>query len=164
MVGSPFILVRRNGRQTLLNTTQIVSVYLDDIDLSSNRGKIIYKQYAPEQGVLYTMQVLLTGRREMEFIFATAADRDDLYGRILSAMPPAMVINSTSPDVPRLPEEPVTDRKTTFTRDEVFTTREEFQRAVAKVLEQEKSKWQAEANEAAAAKPLLKARDGEKTS
>lgn len=110
MVGSPFILIQRPGRRTLLNAAEIVSAYTEDIDLASNQGKLFYKQYDPAQGTLYTVQMLLTSRREMEHIFTTAAARDELFARLLAAMTPGVTIDIDEPRPVMLPEEPMPER------------------------------------------------------
>ena len=104
MVGSNFILTKRNGDNTLLNIAEIVSAYTENIDLHSTKGRLIYKHYSTEQGLLYTVQLLLTGRRDMEYIFATAADRDAFYEQITAAISPAVIIEITAPKVPVLPD------------------------------------------------------------
>ena len=105
MVGSTFILTKRHGDNALLNIAEIVSVYTEDIDLHSTKGRVIYKQYPTEQGTLYTVQLLLSGRRDMEYIFATAADRDGLYDQLMAAISPSVVIEITALKVPLLSEE-----------------------------------------------------------
>jgi hypothetical protein len=132
MVGSSFILTQRNGDKMLLNTAEVISIYTEDIDLRSSRGRYVYKQYPTAQGMLYTVQVMVTSRRDIEYIFAEAAARDALYEQLLSAIPPALVIDIAAPKVPQLVEEEGPERKM-YTREEVFATREDFERAVAAV-------------------------------
>ncbi|RZJ87143.1 MAG: hypothetical protein EOO60_12530, partial [Hymenobacter sp.] len=67
MVGSQFVLIKRNGRRTLLNIAQVASIYTSDIVIASKAGQIEYgSRYPVEQGTLYTIQLMLTSRREME--------------------------------------------------------------------------------------------------
>lgn len=134
MVGSAFIHTQRpNGCRTLINVNQVASIYTTEVDLASKDGQYGYKQYAPEQGMLYTIQVMLTSRREMEYLFTTAVDRDTLYNQFVAALAPSVTLEFDTPQ-PKLKEkEPVPEEKL-YTKDEVFCTREEFERAIAQVL------------------------------
>jgi hypothetical protein len=135
MVGSSFILIKCNGRRTLLNVAQVASIYTSDIEIASKAGQIEYRhRYSIEQGTIYTIQMMLTTRREMEYIFARAAERDEAYDQIVAALAPAVVIESTAPIVPEVPEQSWSRfRKPTFP-NKAFATEAEYDRAVASVL------------------------------
>jgi hypothetical protein len=106
MVGSTYIQIKRNGRRTLLNVAQVASIYTSDIEIASKAGQIEYRhRFSVEQGTIYTIQMMLASRREMEYIFATAAERDEVYNQIVIVLAPSVVIESTAPFVPEVPEE-----------------------------------------------------------
>jgi hypothetical protein len=136
MVGSTYIHIKRNGRRTLLNVTQVASIYTSDIEIASKAGQIEYgTRYPVEQGTIYTIQLMLTSRREMEFIYALADERDEVYDQIVAALAPAVVIESLAPNVPLSPEESWSKfRKPSFPND-VFATEEEYDRALYRVVE-----------------------------
>ncbi len=141
MVGSTYIHIKRNGRRTLLNVAQVASIYTSDIKIASKAGRIEYgHRYPVEQGTIYTIQLLLTSRREMEFIYATADERDELYNQIVAALAPAVTIESPVPFVPEIPENESWSRfrKPTFP-NEVFATEEEYDRALDKAVADLKS-------------------------
>jgi hypothetical protein len=141
MVGSTYIHIKRNGRRRLLNIAQVASIYTSDIELTSKAGKIEYgHRYSVEQGTIYTIQLMLTSRREMEYIFARADERDEVYDQIVAALAPAVTIESSAPFVPEVPENEVWSkfRKPSFPND-VFATEEEYDRALARVIEDLKS-------------------------
>lgn len=110
MVGSSFLLLQRAGRQTLLNAAEIVSAYTEDIDLASNQGTQLYDRFDPALGTLYTIQFLLTSRREMELVYGTAAARDEVYAQLVAALAPSVTIASTEPLPTQLPEVPLPER------------------------------------------------------
>lgn len=101
MVGSPFIQINRHDRRRLLNSSQIVAVYTEDFDLTTRRGQLLYDDYDHEVGMLYTVQLLLTSRREMEYVFADKAERDSMYEELLQLLTPSATISIASPFVER---------------------------------------------------------------
>lgn len=140
MVGSTYIHIKRNGRRTLLNAAQIASVYTSDIEIASKAGQVEYgKRYPIEQGTLYTIQLMLTSRREMELIYARADERDEVYNQIVAALAPAVTIESFAPAVPEVPEESWSKFRKPAFPNEVFSTEEEYDRALARVVEDLKS-------------------------
>ncbi len=138
MVGSTYIYFKRNGRRTLLNVAQIASVYTSDIDLASKAGKVEYShQYPLEQGTIYTSQLMLTSRREMEQVYARADERDEVYNQLVAALAPAVVIESFAPFVPAVsekPEESKEARKSTYPTD-LFDNQEDYALAMANAID-----------------------------
>jgi hypothetical protein len=131
MVGSPFILTRRDGRQSLLNTSQIVFIYNEDIDRATRAGALGYSEYDPTISKLYTIQVLLTSRREMEYVFATADERDAAYDDLIKAISPGVTIDIAAPRMERV-EPPMPPKPTPEPAlDYPDYSREELNRAIA---------------------------------
>lgn len=97
MVGSSFILTRRHGRLTLLNTTEIAAAYTEEVDRTTRRGRNLYTEYDAEVTIFYTVQVMLTGRREMEYVFANLTERDALFEEIRKALSPSVTIDIAEP-------------------------------------------------------------------
>lgn len=97
MVGSSFILTRRHERLTLLNTAQIVSAYTEDIDRTTREGQLRYNDYEPSVAKLYTIQLLLTSRREMEFVFASYKERDSVFEQMQKAVSPGLTLDIAEP-------------------------------------------------------------------
>lgn len=134
MVGSPFVLIKRNGRQTLLNISQIASLWVEDIDLSSGSDNIMYRDVDPAIGVVYSLEVLMTSRRELYFQFPNAADRDAVYEQLLAAISPSLVIESNGPSTPKLPGQKWSHfPKPTFP-NEVFATEREYDRKASDAM------------------------------
>ena len=79
---------------------------------------------------------MLASRREMEYIFATEAERDAMYDQFLTAVAPAMIIESTAPWPEQVPDPPLGANADTrrYTRDEVYLTKEDFDRAMNDAL------------------------------
>jgi hypothetical protein len=141
MVGSTYIHIRRNGRRTLLNVAQVASIYTSDIEIASKAGQIEYgHRYPVEQGTIYTIQLMLTSRREMEFIYAKADERDEVYDQIVAALAPAVTIENLAPFVPEIPATEAWSkfRKPLFP-NEIFATEEEYDRALDRVVADLKS-------------------------
>lgn len=130
MVGSPFVLIKRNGRQTLLNISQIASLWVEDIDLASGIDNIMYRDIDPAIGMVYSLEVLMTSRRELYFQFPNAADRDALYGQLLAAISPSLVIESNGPSTPKLPGQKWSHFPKPKFPNEAFATEQEYDRAV----------------------------------
>ena len=159
MVGSTYIHIKRNGRRRLLNIAQVASIYTSDIDLTSKAGKLEYSsQYPLEQGTIYTIQLMLATRREMEYVFARADERDEVYDQIVAALAPTVVIESLAPFVPEIPEEPAKPkepRKPSYPTD-LFNSQEEYALAMANAIDQirqEKAKAAAQQPPATEAPP-----------
>jgi hypothetical protein len=135
MVGSTYIHIKRNGRRTLLNVSQIASAYTSDIEIASRAGQIEYgKRYPLEQGTIYTIQMMLNTRREMEFIFARADERDEVFNQIAAALAPSVVIESFAPFVPEIKEEPEKPRKPSYPAD-LFDNQEDYALAMANAID-----------------------------
>jgi hypothetical protein len=134
MVGSTFIQTNRGDHRTLINTAQVVSIYTKDIELASKGGMIEYRRYSIELGTIYTIQVMLTSRREMEYVFATAAERDELYNQMVQAIAPAVSIENNAPIVPELTEEREKLPYKPAFPNAVFANEDEYNNAVARVM------------------------------
>ena len=102
MVGSSFILTRRPERHTLLNSAQIVWAYTEDIDRSTREGQMRYEDYDPAVTTLYTIQLVLTSRREMEYVFASCAERDALFEGMQKAVYPSVTLDIAEPLIKRI--------------------------------------------------------------
>ena len=134
MVGSQFVLIKRNGRDTLINISQIASLWVENIDLSSEREAMMYRDVDPALGTLYALELLMTSRREVYFHYPNAADRDAVYEQLLAAISPALVIESNGPRTPKMPEQRWSRfPKPTFP-NEVFATEQEYDRAVSRAM------------------------------
>jgi hypothetical protein len=101
MVGSSFIYTECGKRKTLINTTQITAVYVEDIDLNANSVSAACKEYDPAQGTIYLLNILLTGKVGFDYHFTAAADRDAMYEKIMATLVPAVTIIDTSPSPQR---------------------------------------------------------------
>ncbi|MDO7851365.1 hypothetical protein [Hymenobacter convexus] len=108
MVGSSFIYTVCGKRRTLLNTAQIASVHVNDVDVDSEPARRRYEEYDPLEGKIYLLTIVMANGLYSEYLYATAEDRDKMYDGILAALAPAATIIDTSPDVPRKPEGPKT--------------------------------------------------------
>ena len=97
MVGSPFILINKNGRRTLLNTAQITSICGVEL-LLTDAERRIYWEYPPEQEMAYFVRV---EQQEgfLNFMFTDAAERDELLDRLIAAISPSIIIDS-APGLP----------------------------------------------------------------
>jgi hypothetical protein len=162
MVGSTYIHIKRNGRRTLLNIAQIASIHTSDIELASKAGQLEYSsKYSLEQGTLYTIQLMLTSRREMEYIFARADERDEVYDQLVTALAPAVVIESQAPFVPVMPEEPQEPEKPKEPREpsypaDLFGSQEEYILAMANAIDRiRQEKAQAAPQQLAPTPPTL---------
>lgn len=134
MVGSQFVLIKRNGRSTLLNISQIASLWVDDVDLNDGHVHPYYADVDPALGTVYSLELLMTSRREVYFHFPNAADRDAVYEQLLAAISPALVIESNGPRTPMKASQKWSRfAKPTFP-NEVFATEEEYDRAVSQVM------------------------------
>jgi len=92
MVGSPFIVINKNGRRTLLNTAQITCVYNVEI-LLTNALRRIYWEYPPEQEMAYIVRVEQQ-KGFLNFMFTDAAERDELLDKIIATISPSTTIDS----------------------------------------------------------------------
>jgi hypothetical protein len=101
MVGSPFIYIECGQRRSLLNTTQIALVNIDDVDINSKESRSLYDNLDPVDGKIYVMRIFLTFGKPSEYLFVTAADRDVMYDKVVAALAPSAIIIDTSPDVPK---------------------------------------------------------------
>lgn len=149
MVGSPFLYTECGTRRTLLNSTQIAAVYVDEVDVNSKYATALHREFDPPGGKIYTLEILMAHGRPFHYFFTTAADRDAMYSDVCAALVPSVTIVNTAPDVPRKPKELDAQRRDAegnklYTRDEVFCTREEFGRAIIEVVEKEKLRWEQE--------------------
>ena len=108
MVGSPFIYTQCGKRRTLLNTTQIGAITVEEVDVTSKEGALFYSEYDPSEGKIFVLQILMADGRPFRYLFASAADRDAMYDQIMAALAPALTIIDTSPDVQRKPKGPKT--------------------------------------------------------
>jgi hypothetical protein len=135
MVGSQFVLIVRNGRRTLVNISQIASLWVEDIDLSNGEKHLMYEDVDPAIGIVYSLEILMTSRRELYFQFPNAADRDAVYEQLLAAISPAVIIESNGPATPKLPGQKWSHFPKPVFPNEVFATEQEYDRAVAAVIE-----------------------------
>ena len=135
MVGSQFVLIVRNGRRTLINIGQIASLWVEDIDLTGHIENIMYRDVDPAIGMVYSMEILMTSRRELYFQFPNAADRDAVYEQLLAAISPALIIESNGPTTPKLLGKKWSHFPKPDFPNEVFATEQEYDRAVAAVME-----------------------------
>jgi hypothetical protein len=130
MVGSQFVLIKRNGRQTLLNISQIASLWVEDIDLSSGREHIMYRDIDPAIGMVYSLELLMTSRRELYFQFPNAADRDAVYEQLLAAISPGLIMESNGPSTPKIPGQKWSHFPKPAFPNDVFATEQEYDRAL----------------------------------
>jgi hypothetical protein len=130
IVGSQFVLIIRNGRRTLVNISQIASLWVEDIDLSSDQNNIMYRDVDPAIGMVYSLEVLMTSRRELYFQFPNAADRDAVYEQLLAAISPAIIIESTGPSTLKIPGQKWSHFPKPAFPNEIFATEQEYDRAL----------------------------------
>lgn len=134
MVGSQFVLIVRNGRRTLVNISQIASLWVEDIDLSKGEEHIMYRDIDPAIGMVYSLEVLMTSRRELYFQFPNATDCDAVYEQLLAAISPALVIESNGPSTPKLPGKKWSHFPKPDFPNKVFATEQEYDRAVIEAM------------------------------
>jgi hypothetical protein len=143
MVGSPFIYTECGTRRSLLNTNHIAAVYVDEVDVNSKEATSFHKQFDPPNGKIYTLEILMSYGRPFHYFYTNPADRDAMYAQLMEALAPAFAIVDDAPDVPRKPK-PIELDPARYTEQEVFATRDEFNRVFEQMLEKEKVKWQAQ--------------------
>lgn len=97
MVGSPFILINKNGRRTLLNTAQITAVSDQNIVLTEAVRRIRW-EFPPEQEVGYMVRVHQPDG-PLNFLFTNQEERDELLNQIIAAISPSVIIDS-APGLP----------------------------------------------------------------
>ncbi|HEX8349470.1 MAG TPA: hypothetical protein VF598_05900, partial [Hymenobacter sp.] len=99
-----------------------------ETDRTTRRGQLLYTEYDPEATILYTLQVMLTGRREMEYVFANLAERDALFEEILKAVSPSVTIDIAEPLLKQVvtPTGPAPDSSVVYNG----YTAEEIERAI----------------------------------
>ncbi|MDO7851364.1 hypothetical protein [Hymenobacter convexus] len=102
MLGSSFFYTRRNERLQLLNMAEVVAIYTENIDRTTREGQLRYEDYDPAVTVLYTIQLLLTSRREMEYVFAGYAERDSVFEEMQKAVSPGVTLNIVEPLIKRI--------------------------------------------------------------
>jgi hypothetical protein len=129
MVGSQFVLINRNGRRTLVNISQIASLWVDDIDMSKGTETIFYRDIDPAAGTVYTIELLMTSRREVYFYFPNATERDAVYEQLLAAISPALVIESNGASVPMLSGQKWSRFPKPKFPNEAFATEQDYDRA-----------------------------------
>ena len=126
MVGSQFVLIKRNGRQTLLNISQIASLWVEDIDVSDGSEHLMYRDIDPTVGMVYSLELLMTSRREVYFQYPNAADRDAVYEQLLAAISPALVIENDGPSIPKSPGQKWSHFPKPKFPNEAFATEQEY--------------------------------------
>ncbi|MGI4871348.1 MAG: hypothetical protein ACRYFX_09230 [Janthinobacterium lividum] len=146
MVGSQFLYTECGTRRTLLNSTQIAAIYVDEVDVNSKDATSFHRQFDPPGGKMYTLEILMSYGRPFHYLFNTAAERDAMYDELIAALPPAIAIVNTASDVPRKPKELEAQRLDSegnrlYTKEEVYCTREEFARAVTQTVEAKEREW-----------------------
>jgi hypothetical protein len=98
MVGSPFILINKNGRRTLLNTAQITAVSDQDILLTEAVRRVLW-EFPSEYEVCYMVRIHQADG-PLNFLFTKQEERDELLNEIIAAISPSATINS-APGLPR---------------------------------------------------------------
>lgn len=90
----------------------------------------MYRDVYPAIGMVYSLELLMTSRRELYFQFPNAADSNAVYEQLLAAISPSLVIESNGPTTPKLPEKKWSRFPKPAFPNEVFATEEEYDRAV----------------------------------
>jgi hypothetical protein len=93
MVGSPFILIDKNGQRGLLNTAQITYVSDKDVRLTPH-NRAFYKEFSPEQEMAYTLVVEFTDSRPMNYLYDKKEERDAMLDKLIEALAPSLTIVS----------------------------------------------------------------------
>jgi hypothetical protein len=89
----------------------------------------MYRDVDPAMGTVYSLELLMTSRRELYFQFPNAADRDAVYEQLLAAISPVLIIESNGPTIPKLPGKKWSRFPKPAFPNEVFATEEEYDRA-----------------------------------
>lgn len=97
MVGSPFILINKNGKRTLLNTAQITTVSDHDILLTDAVRRVLWA-FPAECEMAYMVRVEQADGA-MDFMFTKKEERDELLDKIIAAISPSAAING-APGLP----------------------------------------------------------------
>jgi hypothetical protein len=93
MVGSPFILIDKNGSRGLLNTSQITFVSEKDIRLTP-QNRAFYKEFPPEQEMIYLVVVEFTDTHPMNYLYDKKEERDAMLDKLIEAFAPSLTIVS----------------------------------------------------------------------
>jgi hypothetical protein len=159
MVGSPFIVINKNGRRTLLNTAHLISAKAIDI-LLTDAVRHHYWEYPPEQEIGYMVRVEQPGGYS-DFMFTKEEERDELLDKLITAVSPSVTIDSapglpyTWPELTRMAPSGkyILDGKEYATKDEYEQAREVlFHQAALDAMHRN----QAAASTPPAPKPLRK--------
>ena len=75
----------------MLNAAQLVALYPEDIVLTEANRQGNFKHYPPDQLIAYTIQLMMTSRREMEFLFNTKEERNSSFEAVQKALNPTLV-------------------------------------------------------------------------
>jgi hypothetical protein len=144
MVGSPFILINKNGRRTLLNTAQVTGA--NDVDVLLTDGfRRQYWQFPPDQEIGYLVHIDQPDG-PLDFMFTKKEERDEFFDKIIAAISPSAIIESapglphTWPELARMgpPSRYILEGKEYSTFEEYWQARDELhhKEALAAVMAQ----------------------------
>jgi hypothetical protein len=97
MVGSPFILIKKNDKCTLLNTAQITAISDHDSLLTDAVRRVLW-EFPSEHEMAYMVRVEQADG-VMNCMFTKKEERDEYLDRIIAAISPSTTIDS-APDLP----------------------------------------------------------------